>query len=303
MSKLIHVIFKDMIGSGRTVAKQLSKGEMIEIEPLTALKGILSHSEPGDRIVFHGRKSLLDSIAFLIFNEIFKRNVIIYNPHTNLSATTLNRLVLNIFADYIISFTGYNKKSLVRHGFKNVIVIPNPIPLERLECAEGLRYKTPIYDFIWAGRNVPLKRMEIFINAIGTLDGINGSILADRFTPEQVTEINKHGNKIRYVEGTNGFEFFNELLKGKVFVFTSTDAEGFPVILLEAIHLGLPILAPDTEKYREILKDEAIFWKDEEDLQTKMRFIKDGVLKPIHSKRLLHIYHPDMIIKQYEEIV
>jgi len=301
MSKLIHIIFKDMIGSGRTVAKQLSKGEMIEIEPLTALKGILSHSEPGDRIVFHGRKSLVDSLVFLIFAGITERNRIIYNPHTNMRPTFLNRLFLNLFTDVIISFTKCNKKQLDRHGFKNVIVIPNPIPLERLSCADDIK-PSKIYDFVWAGRNVPLKRMELFIYAMSRMPEASGIILADRFEPSQKEMARNVGNRLNIKEGLNGFEFFNEFLKGKAFVFTSTDAEGFPIILLEAIYLGIPILAPNTEKYREILKDEAIFWKDEQDLQDKMAMIIESKLPLIHTNKLLDIYNPANIIKMYEAI-
>ena len=81
---MLHVMFKGIHGSGLTVVNQISKGNLIYIEPLGALQDILKHSKPGDKIVFHGRKSFLDSMAFLLYNGIFERNHIIYNPHTNL---------------------------------------------------------------------------------------------------------------------------------------------------------------------------------------------------------------------------
>lgn len=296
---VIHVTYSGVYGSGLTMINQLTKNPYF-VDFTDSFAIITNHSVPGDKIVFHGRKSIINSMIFLLYNKLVKRNKIIYNPHTNLRAIPLNKFVLNTFVDRIISFTEYNKKQLI--GFNNVIVIPNPLPMERLMDAKNLIGTTKEVDFVWAGRNVPLKRMEIFIKAIDKVKEVNGIILADRFEDKQKELIANVGKRLVFKEGTNKFEFFYELMKGKVFVFTSTDAEGFPIILLEAIYLGLPILAPDNAKYREILKDEAIYWKDEQDLQNIMKDIHSGKLQVKPASKLIEIYKPERIIEQYEAI-
>ena len=298
---IIHVIHKGVFGSGLTVVNQIkAQNKVIEVGSYTFNK-LVGESNVNDRLVFHGRKALLNSILFLIYNNLFKRNKIIYNPHTNLTPVLKNKIVLNIFTDTILSFTEYNKKFLDAAGFKNVVVIPNPIPLDRLKCTEGVAVEKE-YDFVWAGRNSAIKRMEIFINAFNNVLNINGLILADKFNTNQKKFILPIHYKLTAIEGTDSKTFFTELMKGKVFVFTSTDAEGFPLILMEVAYLGIPIVAPDTEKYREILGESAIYWSDEVDLWNKLHSIKVGILNPIYPEKLIEKYSPERITTQYEAI-
>lgn len=297
-----HIMHKGVVGSGKVVVDHIADHK-IEVGPWT-FGTLLDATVQGDCLVFHGRTALLNCLPFLVWNKMAmtRRNRICYNPHTNLRPKLLHRIFLNMFVDKIISFTNANKEQLDKAGFRNVVVIPNPIPVQRLKEAKASIGVNKEYDFVWVGRNNSIKRLEIFIRMFLRITNIKGVILADVITDDQRAMMSPVNDRLRALAGLNGSAFFSEFVKGKVLVFTSTDAEGFPITLLEAMYLGIPIIAPGTPKFREILQDEALYFQDEEDLARLIVGIKNGSVAPVQAKRLLEVYSVERVKGMYGEL-
>lgn len=305
-SRHIYIISKVSHGSGMDVVKTISRGsDIIRVDLISAFSKIMNESKKGDCLVFHTRDALTDSILFLAYNKVAKRNKIAYNPHTNLRPTTLNMVFLNMFIDTVICLTAHNKRRIERTCTCNIVVIPNPIPFERLKNAKAQRYnksKKKEYDFVWAGRDVYFKRVEIYIRIFKNIKNISGLLLTDKLSGDKKAMLDEINN-VKLVEGLNGKEFFSELIKGKVCVVTSDDDEGFPVFILELVALGFPFILADTTKFREILMNEGVYWKDEAHLHQIIKDIKSGKLKvnPIPD-HVAKAYSPEAVTQMYERL-
>jgi len=297
--RYIHIIHEDekkFGGSGRLVVKEICRGNLITINLVNSIFRIFSGSKRGDKLIFHSRISYLTALPFLFLNKINGRNKIAYNPHTQMNPTLLNKIFLS-FADKIICFTKYDAKRLSKSGVYNTIVIPNPIPINKLEKYKNMQQKKK-YDVVWAGRDVPFKRMEIFIEAVKRDGGLKSLILSPKISDEHKNQLRGVDN-IETCEGLIDDDFFSRIIRSEWYIFTSDDREGLPVLVLEVMYLGIPIISTDTEKYREILGDSAIFWKERENLISIFIKIKNGELKPKINKTILEKYMPDAVFEKY----
>ena len=299
-SKYTHVIYDGFCGSALAVVNQLCHGQRIMIENGFTL---FKRTKPGDNLILHSRESILKSMPFLIYNMIFKRNRIAYVPHCRLRSTVLNKLFAWFVIDYVVCLTKHNQQELDKAGIRNTIYIPNPIPWDKLEKHRQDSYITD-YDAVWAGRDVLPKRLSIFLDAIKENNGGYFLVMSPKISEENMDKMegNFSARRLVAMEGKFNDEFYREIIKARALVFTSDDNEGFPVILLEAMYLGIPIIATDTEKYRMILKDCAVYWKDKEDLARILQLLADGKLElPKATKELIEEYTPDNVFMKYNE--
>ncbi len=171
------------------------------------------------------------------------------------SLQALDRLVARYATDSIVSVSVELKDSLARYVSPGKIaLIPNGLDTSavssRLSVAEakrslGIPPETPVLGY--AGRLVPIKRLDIFIAAAGEI--------RSRF-PEARFVIAGDGSEklpLRQAVRASGLEdrflflghrddIYDVLRAFDLFVLAS-DHEGLPIVLLEALHLRVPVVA------------------------------------------------------------
>lgn len=278
----------------------ISRGKPLLIDSLFASIQILSKTKKGDKLIFHGRPSLFGSIPFLIYNRIFKRNLVGYQPHTRLRPNIQNKIFLNTFFDKVFCLTKNNYDELSKYGIKNCTVIPNPIPLSRLKGIDLKKVKKE-YDVVWAGRDAPCKRLDQFIVAIKANPNIRALILSPKLKDNNLSLI-KDADNITYIEGLDGEAFFKEFVKARALAFTSDENEGFPILILESLYLGIPIICSDFPKYREICGSNALYFCTWDEMVKRILEIKAKRVS-LSRKKLkswLFRFMPDNVAKLYE---
>jgi glycosyltransferase involved in cell wall biosynthesis len=167
----------------------------------------------------------------------------------------LDRMVATYATDAVISVSDELKQRLTAFvDQKKITVIPNGLDLSSVsstltpaEAKARLSLPGGCRVIGYAGRLVPVKRLDIFLAAA---EEIAGQAPESRFlvAGEGSEEI-----RLRQIVGARGLEsrvlflghrddIYDVLRALDVFLFCS-DHEGLPIVLLEALHLGVPVVA------------------------------------------------------------
>lgn len=112
---------------------------------------------------------------------------------------------------------------------------------------------------LFLGRLVPEKRVKDLILAFRSLDGTTRLVIAGDgyFSDSHVAELKRlaeDDSRISFTGAVYGDEKEDLLARASALVNPS-DLEGHPIVLLEALAHGTPVLASDIEEHREILED------------------------------------------------
>lgn len=136
-------------------------------------------------------------------------------------------------------------------GIRELAVIPNPLPPELLNAPRTRVAKTPTarYRLVAMGRLVDFKRFDALIGVFAQLAAqypewdlyIWGE---GPSRPQLLTVIQDAGLEARVFLPGRTDDPWTELAAGDIFVLTS-QVEGFPNVLLEAMALGLPCVTVD----------------------------------------------------------
>ncbi len=146
---------------------------------------------------------------------------------------------------------------------KDVTYVPNgvpaaaPLPLDRLRRF----HVEPGGYFLWMGRFVPEKRVEDLIRAFRALPGEVRLLLAG-----ELDESGGYARRLREEAGADERIVFagglydedkREALTNAAAVVLPSDLEGFPIVLLEAMRYGRPVLVSDIPEHLHVVADEA----------------------------------------------
>jgi glycosyltransferase involved in cell wall biosynthesis len=303
--RYVHVVHSDPDKMGKqlgasvpSLLNEIKGGIFLKIDSPFSLFKILRETNRGDNLMFHSRATIIESLPFLIFNRITGRNRVACNNYNRLRTVLINKIFMKLFIDKVVCITKDNQQELIKYGLDNTIVIPVPIPVKRIQKYKSDRYDKK-YDVVWTGRDVPHKRLGLFLDTVKNIDNLKALVLTPEISPDNKNKL-KNMKNVELKEGLDNDDFFKEMTKSKVYVFTSNNDEGFGMVLLEAAYLGIPIIASDINKFREILKEDALFWKDEKDLERMLTTLSKGKLSiPLASKELLEEYSPDHICELY----
>lgn len=133
--------------------------------------------------------------------------------------------------------------NMLKH--KNITVLPNPISsdLSRLRKNDVSREKI----ILTVGRLNNDKRQDKLIRAVSTikLDGWKVIIIGKGPNKKKLTNLISNLNLSDQIEILSNIKNIQDYyMKASIFVFTSK-SEGFPNVLLEAMHFGLPCISTD----------------------------------------------------------
>lgn len=159
-------------------------------------------------------------------------------------------------ADMVIVPSGYLARSVTQWGVPEgkIAVIHNAVTTPNWVVPAEVPVRTSV-RLVTIGRLIPLKCIDKLIELIGHLDGVGLVIIGDG--PErQRLEALASGvrSRIHFAGQKHQEEALAVMAACDVLVLNSTH-EGFPHVILEAMSLGLPVVATAVGGIPEILRD------------------------------------------------
>jgi len=235
----------------------------------------------------------------------------------------LIRLLFNK-ADLVISNSkGVDEdlKSLMRITTKTKVIY-NPVDLKYINSKKSSCEDMPFYFsenkkyIISVGRLIPLKRNSDLIEAFYELqkddDGLELIFLGDGVLENELEEKCKQYNidsKVHFLGSVSNPFYY--LSRSDLFVLTS-ETEGFPNVLVEAMACGLPVISSDCKSGpREILEDEKYgLLYPVGDVKTLIKKMKTNLysnpdkdkIKQMNLERIKD-FDIDKIIKEFEKVL
>jgi glycosyltransferase involved in cell wall biosynthesis len=214
---------------------------------------LLACDEPGVRLVKtqHGRTETLSGIA----------------GAKQWLAHTIDRLTMRYADDVVISvssqLTGYLKKYVSRD---RIAVIPNGIDLASVHCTLsrseakkqlGIPEEAPVVGFI--GRLERVKRLDIFVHSAREIQRQSAS------TKFVIAGSGREERQLRQLIAQQGLEDHfillghqddtSPILRAMDLLLLTSDHEGLPMVLLEAMALGTLVVAHKVGGIAEVLAD------------------------------------------------
>jgi len=162
-------------------------------------------------------------------------------------------------ADRIVTPSRYLARWLVSTGIQNdrLIVIHNAVePQLSLEpVSSGLETSVTV---VTVGRLLSLKRVDGIIRAVAPLRGVGLVVVGDGPEKPSLERLARQlGVQDRVCfTGRQGHEESLRLMKGCDFLVLNSNHEGFPFVLLEAMSVGLPVIATAVGGVPEIVEHE-----------------------------------------------
>jgi len=157
-------------------------------------------------------------------------------------------------ADKIIANSMGNTQDLIDNFFiskQAISVVYNPIDIEKINYAakEEAEINTDKYTFVTIGRLDTGKNHKMLINAFSQLNNKEAQlyIIGDGYLrdtlQQQIDRLNLRGRVVLLGKKANPYKFLAQM---DCFTFTSNH-EGFPNVILEALACGLPIISTDCQ--------------------------------------------------------
>lgn len=217
------------------------------------------------------------------------------------------------YADAVISVSKTLAKYYMDTYERETVPIPNGINI--IECKEDdllQSFKLEKMKYIlFVGRLIPTKGCDFLIEAYKKLKTdlklviVGGSSHSDHYELELKNRANSNTVFLGYQYG----DALNQLYANcKLFVFPS-EIEGLPIVLLEALSFGKPVIYSDIPENMEVAEGIAIPFKNTniDDLSEK---IKSFLINPSHGERIADeakeriakYFNWDIIIEQTETV-
>ncbi len=250
-----------------------------------------------DLIFINGGIALKICLAALVLRKKYLPIYIMYNTYisekqgfvANMSMKL--RKYLASKATLNISLSQYTKELLQSLSPNHAVeILLNPIDgeLERIAAQKSGMSKNKTYDILFAGRMIEGKGIFILIDAISKIKPLLNLKIAFAGEGEDKEALLAYTKErqvdIDYLGRLNNEQIIEAYLQSKVLVVpSSTHKEGNPLVIAEAISLGLPIIASDQPPMIEAVGDAGYIFKSgsADDLAQKIKqlFNPDNLLE------------------------
>ncbi len=164
-------------------------------------------------------------------------------------------------ADSVIALTENMREELLKICDRRISVVPNGINIEKFKSPTGIRKKENEKTIIFVGRLHPVKGVKYLIEAMATvhkkMPNIRLVIVGDGIERLKLGELTKKldlNDSVKFVGQVPQERVFENMNQADIFVLPSL-SEGFPVVLLEAMATGLPIIATNVRGIPDIVEN------------------------------------------------
>lgn len=178
------------------------------------------------------------------------------------SSKILYKLSMN-YAEYVLALTRSMSTEINKYNIGNkVLVIPNGIDIDVFDsvCVRSQKFNNN-FIVLWVGRFRTEKGIEYLIRAmlflVGRIKNIRLLLIGEGPMELKLKELTKKLNLdefIVFIGKVPNEKIPEYMLYSDVFVLPSI-TEGFPLVLLEAMASGLPIIASRVDGIPEIIQD------------------------------------------------
>jgi len=223
-------------------------------------------------------------------------------------------------SDFVVTVSEDVKKDLLKETKLN----PNKLKVIYVGV-DSARFLTPNITnndpikLIYVGVLIKEKGAGFAISALSTLvkkyNNIKLTIVGDgdeKLEFESLVNSLNLNDNVDFVGRVNYSEIPRLLNLNNIFIHPSVRDEGFPMVMLEAVTAGLPIIATDKGGTRNVVKSgvNGILLNPDENVENQIidavSFIKDGMKLEDMSSESLKIskeFSFDKVISQYEQII
>jgi glycosyltransferase involved in cell wall biosynthesis len=185
------------------------------------------------------------------------------------------RLLLNQ-ADAVATVSKTSKKYIEEHHLtkRPVHVIYNA----PLELENPPKSTAPTRNILYMGSFMPYKNTELLIASMKDLPEYTLHLLS-KISPERKAELEKlvpKGAKVKFWNGISEQDYHKLLVDAWALATASRD-EGFGLPIIEAMSLGVPVVCSDTEIFREVGGNAALYFSPDspETFTQKIRQLDD----------------------------
>lgn len=194
-------------------------------------------------------------------------------------------------------------------------VLPNPVQAPVLDDRDELRRRHGLEGptLVFAGRLAPQKSLEVTLEAVRRLQGVQLVLAGDGPEAERLRRLAHDlglDGRVRFL-GAQPRDTVLELLRAGDVAVLSSSWENFPHMVVEALAVGTPVIATDTGGVGEILTDGRngllVPKQDPEALAaTIRRYFDDGALQArLREEALPSVerFSPERIYTELEELL
>lgn len=161
-------------------------------------------------------------------------------------------------ADAVVVFTEEQRSVIAakyRIDPRRIVVIPNGVDVSYFHSEERVLHSKPRLLFV--GRLSVQKNLMLLLRAlVGVSDAFETSLVGDGGLEQELRRAAHNlGVDVRFHGRADGQELLDFYRQADVFVLPS-EREGMPLVLLEALAMGLPIVATDVPGSRDLVEHE-----------------------------------------------
>nr|WP_236023896.1 glycosyltransferase family 4 protein [Flavobacterium flabelliforme] len=129
----------------------------------------------------------------------------------------------------------YKENNIEKKLLNRFVIIPNGILISDFKNDIDSRFENFTIGFV--GRNSPEKRPELFFDIVKDLN-IKSKVIGDNFDFYKT-----HFPNVKYFENCNEQKTIREQFSEISLLIVSSSREGFPLVIMEAMELGIPVIA------------------------------------------------------------
>lgn len=181
--------------------------------------------------------------------------------------------------DYRILYEKNNIDKIYLNRFK---IIPNGVQIgEFISDIVFSRYNDFTIGFV--GRNSKEKRPEVFFEIIECLgENIKAKVIGNNFNNFKVKY-----KTVNYFEGCNNQELIRNEFSEISLLIISSSREGFPLVIMEAMELGIPVISTNVGSISEhVINDVNGYLYDDNSEGGFVKFASDRILQLSTNKEL-----------------
>ncbi|MFV8372622.1 glycosyltransferase family 4 protein [Flavobacterium sp. LB2P74] len=188
------------------------------------------------------------------------------------------RIVINnkTFNDYKVL---YQKNAIEESLLDRFKIISNGIAIKDFDdCQIDSRFSNFTIGFV--GRNSPEKRPELFFEVVQQTK-IKALAIGDNFKNFKIDF-----PEVDYFENCNDLEIIRKQFSGISLLIVPSSREGFPLVIMEAMELGIPVIATDVGSIREHVNNDENGYLSAVDKEVFLSFTIAKIKTIIEDKKL-----------------